>query len=139
MGILGNYRESCTIVNRTDRDLNVRYDGEDITLTPGRNTNFPKVAVPFAINQNPLKGSQHPLDPQKFISLIGVEGSKHWPVEPFETTALAEADAKLERMDRDGSTWDEPMAPVRLQKKKGFTAYEARANAGGFENNAKID
>lgn len=130
MGVLGNFRNSVTIVNRTigggdfEEDLNVRYDGEDITLKPGENHGFPLVAVPFAKAQNPLKGTQHPNDPRRVICKVGVLGTKD-PVTPIDEVDLAIAAGKLERVDRDGSFYGEPMQKVRLLKKTGYTAYEA--------------
>lgn len=138
MGILGTYNDSVTLVNRTPYALNVRYDGEDISLKPGENPGFPKVVVEFAKRQNPLKGSQHPTDPRRFICMVGVKGTKD-DCSPIAQDVLDAAAQKLERVDRDGSTWDEPMAPVKLLKKRGYSPYEAQASVGGFDNNPSID
>ena len=130
MGVLGNFRESVTLVNRTNRNLNVRYDGEDITLPPGDNPNFPRVAVPYAKKQNPLMGSKHPNDPRKFISLVGVRarvGEKQRDaIDPIAIEVLAEADTKLEVLDRSGQWHNEPMREVKLLKKTPYSAYEAQ-------------
>jgi hypothetical protein len=139
MGVLGNVLESVTLVNRTNRVLTVRYDGEEMKLKPGRTKNFPRVAVAYAQKQNPLMGSQHPYDPTQYISLIGVEVDedasqvlKDWvqaqrvgDCSPISEEILHVADGKYERVDRSGEFHGEPMAKVKLLRKSGFTAYEA--------------
>ena len=124
MGVLGNVLESVTLINRSDRTLTVRYDGEEMRLKPGKTLGFPKVAVPYAKKQNPLMGSQHPYDPTRYISLIGVEGVDD--CSPIGAEMLKEADGKYERVDRSGEFHGEPMAKVKLLRKSGFTSYEAQ-------------
>ena len=135
MGLLGIYRESVTLVNRTTRDLTVRYDGEDLVLHPGENLGFPSEATGFAKRQNILKGSRHPLNPLKFISLFGVKGTKD-DCTPIPDEVLEAADKKLEIMDRDGSHWGEPLEKkVQLLRKRAWSADEAAVSmpdlAGG--------
>lgn len=124
MGLLSTYADSVTLVNRTSRLLFVRYDGEDMRIPPGENPGFPRVAVPFAKKQNPLMGSKHPINPNRYISLVGVKDSKD-DVTPISDETLKRADAKLEVIDRDGEFSGEPMQKVRLLKKTGFDPYEA--------------
>lgn len=139
MGVLGQFRDSVTLVNRTDRVLNVRYDGEDISIQPGENHGFPKVAVPYAKKQNPLMGSKHPNDPRRYISLVGVKGTKD-NVTPIPAEVLAAADLKLEVVDRDGEFHGEPMGKRVLLKKTGYTAYEAAVELPGeFDVNRSIE
>jgi hypothetical protein len=130
MGVLGVFRDSVTLVNRTDRNLNVRYDGEDITIVPGENQGFPKIAVPYAKRQNPLKGSKHPIDPRIFISMVGVKARPNEKqkddISPIPLDVLAKADGKLELIDRDGEWHGEPQRKVQLLKKTPYTAYEAQ-------------
>jgi hypothetical protein len=146
MGILGNFRDAVNLVNRTSRELNVRYDGEDITLKPGENPGFPIVAVPYAKRQNPLMGSKHPLNPQKFIALVGIkafEGEKQKDdITPISDETLALADAKLEVVDRSGEFWGEVMGKRVLLRKKPFDAFEAQVSMGeigdsGFTGNQR--
>lgn len=127
MGLLATFRDSVTLINRTSRTLDVRYDGEDMKIPPGENPGFPKVAVPYAKKQNPLMGSKHPINPTRYISLVGVKDSKD-DVTPISDATLALADKKLEVIDRDGEFSGEPMAKVRLLKKTGFDPYEAMAD-----------
>lgn len=127
MGILGQLRDSVTLVNRTNRVLNVRYDGEDISLQPGETPGFPLVAVGFAKRQNPLMGSKHPINPNKFICLVGVKGTKD-DVTPIPDEVLERADRKLEVVDRDGEHWGRPMRGNVKVLNRGFDAYEAQVD-----------
>jgi len=135
MGVLGHFKESVIVHNRTigagafERKISVRYDGEDIDLKPGPNV-LPKVAVPYAIKQNPLMGSKHPIDPRKFISLVGVEGSKNYPITPIPMEVLAKAALALEVVDRDGSFHGEPMEARKLLKRTPYSNYEAQVEVG---------
>ncbi len=153
MGVLGNILESVTLVNRTNRTIEVRYDGEDMKLKPGRTRNFPRVAVPYAQKQNPLMGSQHPYDPTQFISLIGVEVDEHssdalkaWveaqrvgDCSPISDEMMAAADRKYERVDRSGEFHGEPMQKVKLLRKTGFSSFEAKvAMPDDFDINRNI-
>lgn len=139
MGALGNFRDAVVLVNRTNRDLNVRYDGEDIVLKPGENPGFPRVAVPFAKKQNALKGTLHPngnLNSMTFM--VGVKGTKD-NCELFPLDVLAAADAKLEIFDRSGEVHGNPMRKVKLLKRTGYSAYEAQASEGSsFDLNNNI-
>lgn len=108
MGVLGVFKDSVTLVNRTSRVLNVRYDGEDISLQPGENPGFPNVAVPYAKRQNILMGSRHPISPTKFISLVGVKGTKD-DITPITDATMLEADKELEAIDRKGKFWNRPL------------------------------
>lgn len=143
MGILGVYRDAVTLVNRTSRPLNVRYDGEDITLQPGENPGFPKVAVEFAKRQNPLMGSKHPNDPRRFIVLVGVkaaEGQKQKDdITPIDDATMRVADGKLELVDRSGEFHGVPMRKVAVLN-RGYSAFEAEApQSGSFDVNKAID
>lgn len=134
MGVLGIMRDSVTLVNRTNRDLSVRYDGEDITLHPGDNPGFPLVAVPYAKKQNPLMGSKHPTNPNKYICLVGVKGKDNCDPIPAET--LKVADTKLEVVDRDGSFWGRPLRQnVKLLNRE-YDPFEAMADPGALMGDA---
>ena len=129
MGQLGVYANSVTLVNRTNRDLTVRYDGEDTTIHPGENPGFPSVAAPFAKRQNPLGGSRHPLNPVQYISLIGVKGTKD-DCTPISDETLALADGKLEAVDRNGEFYGEILGKRVLLRKRKFDPFEAEVNLG---------
>ncbi len=138
MGLLSHYGSAVTLINRTigagefEQNLNARYDGEDITLKPGENPGVPLVVVDFAKRQNVLKGSVHPLNPNKFICLIGVKEDPKDICTPIPEAVMRQAAAKYENLDRSGEFWDEPMAPVKLNRKKlTYSPEVARANVGG--------
>lgn len=136
MGLLRNFRDAVNLFNRTQRQLAVRYDGEDILLDPGDNPGFPRVAVPYARKQNVLMGSQHPINPVKFISLVGVkveQGEKQLDdISPITEAQIVEGEQKLERVDRSGDIWGEPMEKRQLLRKRGFDAYEAQIEGGSI-------
>lgn len=145
MGVLGTFRDSVTLINRTlgagefEQDLNVRFDGEDICLKPGENPGFPLVAVPYAKKQNPLKGSKHPINPTIYISLVGVKESKD-DCSPIDERTLAIAAGKYEVVDRSGEFYGEPMREVRLLKRTPTSNYEAQTSLpSDFEVNRNIN
>lgn len=87
--------ETVTLINRTKKTvLHCTFDGQVFTLEPGQNHGFPKEAVGFAKRQNPVLGTEHPYNPLKFESLVGVKGSKD-PITPMEQSKTA-----VERIDR---------------------------------------
>jgi len=146
MGVLGVFRDSVTLVNRTNRVLNVRYDGEDIAIAPGENPGFPRVAVPYAKKQNPLRGSKHPIDPRIYICLVGIKADvtkserQKDDISPIADDVLVRADQELEVIDRDGKYHGEPQRKVQLLKKSGYTAYEAQVELpGDFDVNRNIE
>lgn len=59
---MGIFYELVEIVNRAPVNLTVRYDGQEMTLKPGSNR-LPRQAWQYAMNQNPIMGSQSPEDP----------------------------------------------------------------------------
>ena len=63
------------VFNRAPIDLTIRFDGQDSILKPGKNS-IPKVAVPYAKNQQPIMGTADANNPN--ISgaryLLGVVG-----------------------------------------------------------------
>ncbi len=140
MGVLGIFKDAVTLVNRTSRVLSVRYDGEDISLQPGENPGFPAVAVPFAKRQNPLMGSKHPINPNRFISLVGVKGSKD-DCTPIPDAVLEAADRKLEVIDRNGEFYNSQMRQNVKVLNRGFDPYEAMADPGALlgDANAALD
>jgi hypothetical protein len=139
MGVLGTFRESVTIINRTSKPLNVRYDGEDITLQPGENHGFPKVAVPFAKKQNAIKGTLPPSGNQnKMQFMVGVKGTKD-VVTPISDKDLERYESRLELFDRDGEYSGEPMRKVKLLKRSGYSPDEAAVEVGTFDVNSAIE
>lgn len=73
---MGIFYEMVKVSNLAPIELNVRFDGSDLTIPVGESM-MPKVAVTFAKNQNPIMGTQSANNPS--ISgakyLIGVFGT----------------------------------------------------------------
>lgn len=151
MGVLGVFRDAVTIVNRTigagefEQDLTVRYDGEDIVLKPGENFGFPAIAVQFAKRQNKLMGSQHPINPNRFISLVGVKTAdpkqQKDDITPIPEETLRKAAQKLEVVDRSGEFYNRPMRQNVKVLNQGYDPYEAMADPGALmgDPNAALD
>lgn len=141
MGVLGVFNNSVTLINRTSRILTVRYDGEDIQLQPGENPGFPAIAVPFARKQNPLMGSKHPVNPLKYISLVGVKakpGEKQVDaIEVIPDEVLEKADRKLEVIDRTGEFHGRPMRQNVRVLNHGFDPFEA--GVGSMDGGTSVD
>ena len=74
---MGVFQDLVTVVNRAPIPITVTFDGQEITLQPGENP-LPKIAVRYAKNQNPIKGTADLNNPH--ISgaqyLLGVKGTK---------------------------------------------------------------
>lgn len=79
---MGVFQEMTTVVNRTSKPLNVRFDGQDFLLQPnytaegerikGVVNQIPSQTVAYAKSQNVLMGSEDPFDPSEYAVLIGV-------------------------------------------------------------------
>lgn len=70
------------VVNRTERNLSYTKNGVGSTLFPGEN-HIPAADVRFALTQNVLMGSENPLNPMSFISLVGVKGHQKYLCGPI--------------------------------------------------------
>lgn len=74
---MGIFYEMVKVVNLAPVPINVRFDGQDMTIEPGE-AMLPRVAVVFAKNQNPVMGTQSASNPSitgaKY--LIGVVGTR---------------------------------------------------------------
>ena len=79
---MGIFYEQVEVVNRTSKTIEVVYDGQRIKLKPNYTEDgervagvvnmVPKLVIPYALNQNVLMGSEDPMDPSEFQSVIGV-------------------------------------------------------------------
>jgi hypothetical protein len=134
MGVLSHVESAVVLINRTkgagkyERELNVRFDGEDIKLKPGENPGIPVIAAPFAKKQNILMGSRHPTNPLLYVSLVAVkERDNEDDCRYLTEEELAEAAQHLEAIDRSGQYYGEPMRQnVKLSRRAGFSPFEAR-------------
>jgi hypothetical protein len=78
---MGLFHEQIQVVNRTCKTLSVRFDGQDMEIPAGYNEKgerlkdvvsyLPKVAMFYALNQNPVMGTEDPMSPSHFDSKIG--------------------------------------------------------------------
>jgi hypothetical protein len=118
MAIFG---ETVTLVNRTKKKLNARFDGRDQTILPGKNPGFPKIAVQNAKLQNVLMGSEDPTNPTVSGAeyLVGVEGVD-------DCSPIEQSDAP-QRYNRE--TLHEPHTKEVVKPMK-INAYEARKGGG---------
>jgi hypothetical protein len=113
------FGDVVTLVNRTKRVLNVRFDGKDADIQPGENPGFPRVAVPFAKAQNPLMGSENPYNPTSFQSLVGVKDTKD-PITPIDNDPK-----NVQRVDRKKIVGRYNAKNTREVDAGGFSAYDA--------------
>lgn len=97
---MGVFQDLTLCVNRTPINLNVRFDGQEHTLTPGKNY-IPKVTVTYAKNQNTFNGSQDPENPSasgaRYLLAFPEFGDQD--VEPFTEEEWAEHKSKPSRFD----------------------------------------
>lgn len=74
---MGIFQDNVVLINRAPAALSVMFDGQEMTLAPGENI-LPRVAVPYAKNQNPIKGSGDLNNPHMSGAqyLVGVKDTK---------------------------------------------------------------
>lgn len=110
-----------TLVNRTSKVLLVKFDGEDYRLQPGENT-VPEVIVPFARAQNVLMGSENEVDPNDYITLVGVPGKDD--ISPLEQDENEPTRVSLQSVVG-------PSMKVKVIGKKKRSAFEAAVPGTG--------
>jgi hypothetical protein len=128
------FGDTVTIINRVPWPLNVRWDGRDVVLQPGENAGFPKVAVMYAKNQNPIMGSEDVYDPSKAQFLVGVKGTKD-NCTTLTMDQIEQHQAAPQRINRQQIADDRGDRKSRevLRGRKGGVAassFEARFNIG---------
>lgn len=86
-------QDFVTVVNRTSKPLEVRYDGQTGKIPPyPARTPMSKIAADRAIVQNRIPGTENPYDPTDFQSYVGVvEWADKAPIEPVDLVAPGEA------------------------------------------------
>src|SRR3954471_21954137 len=96
---MGIFFEQATVVNRAPVPLTVRFDGQETVIPPGESP-LPVVSINYAKNQNPIMGSQDPLNPSLSGAryLIGVKGTRDncKPLTKEEWTAHCEAASRMD-------------------------------------------
>lgn len=121
------FGDTCTLINRAPWPINVRWDGKDVTLTTGENQNFPRVAVPYAKNQNVVMGSESANDPSQFRYMVGVKGSKDncLPMTRDEIEQHQAAPQRLNRQEMREERGD-PRAKEVVRGKKAPSNFDAK-------------
>lgn len=137
--------EIVEVVNRTESVLSYTKNGRQKSLKPGPN-HIPNSHVRFALTQNALMGTEDPMNPTKFTSLVGVPGNNKYPCsqivftlnEDRQLVALFENGKEMvvptERIDRS-------KLPEGRQKATVEAAHYpiSRYNLGPMENNVDTD
>ncbi len=112
---MGIFYEQVEMINRTSGPLPVRFDGQDLVLKANYTSEgkfigtvhnmVPTVVVPYARAQCVLMGSEDPLDPSLWESLVGVKGNKK------HDTSYKEQSDVLSRVDLE-QYLDDPNAKI---------------------------
>ena len=84
-----DFSDIATLVNRTKGPLSVTFDGRQHVLKPGAN-HVPRALVMMAYHQHRIMGTEDPLNPRDFQSLVGCAEMRH-PVTPIEQSEAIEA------------------------------------------------
>lgn len=142
---MGIFYEQVEVFNRSPITLTVRYDGQELDIPPGK-AFLPKKTVRFALNQNPIMGSQDPNNPHASGAryLIGVV-DKQLALQldsfasdctPLTKEEWEEHTGKPCRMDMaaifDEKYAGDPKAKMITRGQKGRPAAKNRYEAGGM-------
>ena|SRR3990167_10643860 len=84
------FGDTVTLVNRTRKTRQCKWNGVDYVLPSGETPNCPAKVASAAIEQNKRMGSQHPNNPSHYISLFGIKGHPKWPTTPLEQSMAVE-------------------------------------------------
>src|SRR5882672_5913861 len=74
---MGIFYQMTEVYNRTPVKLNVRFDGQDIEILPGKSS-IPTISVDFAKRQNPIMGSADANNPslsgaRYLVGIVGID------------------------------------------------------------------
>ena len=88
---MGVFHEQTEIFNRAPWPLNVRFDGQEISIPVGKSF-IPTSTLLYALNQNPLMGSGDVDNPnvggcEYLIGIVGKE--RKYPCEPLTEEEIA--------------------------------------------------
>jgi hypothetical protein len=124
MAIFG---ETVTLVNRTSKVLNARFDGRDQTIQPGENPGFPKIAVAYAKSQNVLMGSEDPENPSPsgMEYLVGVKATP----QRDDISPIEQSDAP-QRYNRESLRESYLPKSKEVVRKTKINAHTARVGTG---------
>jgi len=130
---MGIFQDLVEIVNRCPWNLTIRFDGQEMTLVPGKNF-VPSQTIPYALNQNPLMGSQDPDNPTisgaEYLIGIPSKGQKY-PCDP-----LTDEQLDLQRNRPSRFNHEELMEPnlvkgekIAVRGRKRVSSFEAKQGA----------
>lgn len=127
---MGIFYQMTEVFNRTPVKLNVRFDGQDIDIPPGKST-IPSVAVDYAKNQNPVMGSADANNP--FMSgaryLLGIVGKDD--CEPLTDAEWRTHLGKPARIDMDEYLADRVPAGHHVEVRGKGRAVQAKSSFDG--------
>lgn len=84
--------EIVTIVNRTSRTVQWRFNGRSFALKPHEERPINQVYAQAAIRQNPVMGTYDPAYEHQHQSLVGIkERQDIYPIDPIEQSDAVEA------------------------------------------------
>lgn len=130
---MGIFQDLVEVVNRCPWNLTIRFDGQEMTLKPGKNM-IPSTTVQYALNQNPLMGSQDPDNPT--ISgaeyLIGLPSKENkYPCAPLSAEEILAQQNRPSRFNHE-----ELMGPnlvagekIAVRGRKVVSQFEAKQGA----------
>ena len=100
---MGIFHELVTVINLAPVPLSVTFDGQQSTIPVGESA-LPKIAIPYAKNQNPVMGSADPNNPslsgaQYLISVKGSKRDRQTVLNPDEWAAHLDAPCRLNQDD----------------------------------------
>jgi len=97
---MGIFQDMTTVINRTPVRLRVTFDGQSIEIPPGESL-LPRVTVPYAKNQNPIRGSQDMNNPNisGALYLVSIKGKKGDPQEALTEEEWAAHLSQVSRYD----------------------------------------
>lgn len=132
---MGIFYDMTNVVNRAPEPITVRFDGQDMTLTPGENR-IPTMAVQYGKNQNPIMGSQDPLNPHisgasYLLGIVGIDDctpltEEEWAAHLGRPCRLDEQAIFEERYGQD------PKARMVVHgTKRSKSSARSRSDAGG--------
>ncbi len=114
---MGIFQELVEVVVRVPRKLGLRFDGQDMPLLPNYNeigeriegvhNMIPRQCIAHLLNQNVRMGTEDPLDPSRFQSLVGI-------IDPKEKRKKSWHDISF--IDESEDTGVESMTRVNLRE-----------------------
>jgi hypothetical protein len=130
---MGVFQDLAEVVNRCPYNLTIRFDGQEMTLVPGKNF-IPTQTVQYALNQNPLMGSQDPDNPTMSGAeyLIGLPNKANkYPCEPLTTEQLQLQKSRPSRFNHE-ELMEPNLAPgerIAVKGRKVVSNFEAKQGA----------